>query len=118
MTEEKLCDHHFQGEILIIHFLTGIESSEVLELKNRIISLISDNRSAMVIYDFSAVPFIDSSGIGMFVNIQRELNNSFAARFCNINDRIRQSFESMHLFKIFTVDETLDESIAAFTTKE
>lgn len=108
----KLFDYTVDNGIYIIHFKTGIESSEVIDLKTEITALVTGNDVSGIVFDFTDVPFIDSSGVGLFVTLQRELETFINARFCNINPRIRQSFESMHLFKIFKVDSTQEESIS------
>ncbi|MDQ2086134.1 anti-sigma F factor antagonist [Herbivorax sp. ANBcel31] len=70
----------------------------------------SSNRN--MIFDFSQVSFMDSSGIGVIIgrykNIQK-LNGEMA--IINVNNRVKRIFEMSGLLKIIPAYDNMEEAI-------
>ena len=65
---------------------------------------ITGERPRRLMVDMSAVPYIDSSGVGTFVEVFRRVN-AYKGKmiFFGLNDRVRSVFEITKLDKFFTI---------------
>jgi anti-sigma B factor antagonist len=65
---------------------------------------ITGERPRRLMLDMSDVPYIDSSGVGTFVEVFRRVN-AYKGKmiFFGLNDRVRSVFEITKLDKFFTI---------------
>ena len=74
-------------------------------------------RCPALVVDLSGVPFIDSTGIGVFLEYLRDAAE-FGGHFCLAapTDHVRHVFEIVRLSEVLPVFETTAAAIAALTT--
>ena len=81
-----------------------------LELK--IDDRIDRNNEEKLIFDFSAVSFMDSSGIGVIIGRYKKIMmRSGKVAIADVNSRIKRVFELSGMFKIIKVYETVEDAI-------
>ncbi|EQC51419.1 STAS domain-containing protein [Bacteriovorax sp. DB6_IX] len=71
----------------------GMDYENIVPLKQELASLTSKYPSSQIILDMTSLNFVGSSGIGVFVDTIRALNNR--------KDQIRLSNVSSEFFKVF-----------------
>jgi anti-sigma B factor antagonist len=71
----------------------GMDYENIVPLKQELASLTSKYPSSQIILDLTSLNFVGSSGIGVFVDTIRSLNNR--------KDQIRLSNVSSEFFKVF-----------------
>lgn len=75
---------------------------------------VAGDRPKRLVLDLSAVPYIDSSGIGTFVEVFRRVNGYKGKMiFFGLSDRVRSVFEITKLDKFFTICQTEADAVRA-----
>lgn len=65
--------------------------------------------------DFSGTTYIDSSGLGALVSLSKKIRfKGGELRLSGLDDDLRSLFELTKLDTLFRIDDTLEESLAAF----
>lgn len=103
-----------EEDIYIIHLLGDLVAGKIYSLKDDIEKILEKN-NPKIILDFSDVNFIDSSGIGLVVNVLKKLsqkNNKL--KLCNLNNTVTNIFKQIKIYSFFEVFESLDEAIDSF----
>ena len=68
-----------------------------------------------VIFDFSDVKFIDSSGVGLLITFLKELNKrKISIKLCSLNKDLKNIFKKLNVFSFFEIYENCEEAIAYF----
>ena len=72
------------------------------------------DRPKRLLMDLTGVPYIDSSGIGTFVEVFRRVN-SYKGKmvFFGLSDRVRSVFEITKLDKFFTICQSEADAVRA-----
>lgn len=105
-----------QGDILVItlqgeHLDALIASS----FKEGILDLIRKMEVTKVVFDFNNLQFIDSSGLGAFLAIQRMLNKQGGIlKLANLNKSIQTMFEIISMHRILDIFPTADDAVKSF----
>jgi stage II sporulation protein AA (anti-sigma F factor antagonist) len=102
-----------QEEIGIVRFLDRIELFQAAQIRAEILEWIHTHQPKGVVFSFAEVPYIDSSGVGIFVNLQHQLAQSVPMRLCQMSTTVRDVLTFTNLVSVFSIDETEAESIAA-----
>ena len=90
----------------------SLDLHSVHDLKNLFLHLKNQNKN--VIFDFSAVKTIDSSGIGCLMFGQKLLaNNEKKIKITNLNPRVRIIFQITRGFEVFEIFDELDRAISS-----
>ncbi len=102
-----------KGTTLVIRIMEDMDHHSAQYLRQKIDSEIIKATVKNIIFDFSKVNFMDSSGIGIVVgrykNIQK-LNGK--AAIVNANPKIMQIFEMSGVLKIIPAYSDLDDAIS------
>ncbi len=108
--------HETLGNVLVITpHVTALDAKEAPEFKDKAVALIEANHSNQVIFDLHQLNFIDSSGLGSFLAIQRVLNQQGGElKLSCMNKPIRTMFELVSMNKIFNIFKTTDEALRSF----
>lgn len=102
-------------EGLAILRLTGdINMQEVEDLKARILEILQDESIRQVLLDCRKVERMDSSGIGLFIQLDVGHKKRIAFRLFGLRESIKQLFKLTRLNHFIQVDETEEEGLAAF----
>ncbi|QNU67853.1 anti-sigma F factor antagonist [Ruminiclostridium herbifermentans] len=103
-----------KGTTLIIRIMEDMDHHSAQYLRQKIDSELVKSTVKNIIFDFSCVNFMDSSGIGVIVgrykNIQK-LNGK--AAILNANPKIMQIFEMSGILKIIPAYNDLDAAISS-----
>jgi anti-sigma B factor antagonist len=102
------------GRVTIVHCNGRIVAGGECEaLRAHITWLLRDHRS--IVLHLGEVGFIDSSGLGTLVRILTGARQAHAElKLCNVPETIRKVLELSHLSKLFDVQESEEEAVAAF----
>lgn len=69
-----------------------------------------------LVIDLSGVQFIDSSGFGVFLSVNRAANSrSGQLKICNVRKEVMQLFKLLQLHHIFEIYNTQEEAIKSFS---
>ena len=106
--EEKLND------VLICKPQGEINISNSGELRKAFDGLIKKNEKKVLVV-FSAVPYIDSSGLATLIEMFQRLKKiGGILRFSNLDQKVRNVFEITKLLKLFVVFDTQEEALKDF----
>lgn len=108
--------HSIRENILIIT-LQGIRLDAVNAslFKSHALDLIHRAGLSKVVVDLSHVQFIDSSGLGALLAIQRSLNKQGGAlKLAHLNKNIQMMFEIVSMHRILDIFPTVEDTIKSF----
>lgn len=101
-----------QVTILDIHGEIDLYNTPEIEMASR--KLMKDKKTQIVI-NLKEAPYIDSTGLGMLLNIQRELQKvSGALKLTGLSPGLKKIFEMTKLVTKFDVFESEDDAVKAF----
>lgn len=100
-----------KNKTLVFYFDESIEIFHTVDIRNFLVNIIEEKKSAKVVFNFRDVSFVDSMGIGLFINLQFKFKDSVRFRFCDLHENIRKTFEYTNLLSTFDIDETEDDSL-------
>ncbi len=100
----------------IVRFLDRIELYQAETIRSSIMEWVDTNRPRGMIFSFADVPYIDSSGVGVFVNLHYRLSERLPMRLCQMSNTVRDVLTFTNLVSAFSIDDTEAESIAAIHT--
>ena len=100
--------------ILLIKFFGEIDHHYTEEMRNKIDKEFARNNSKNILFDFSNVDFMDSSGIGMIIGRYKLCNtkNGVTAAF-GLNENTKRIFEISGLLKLIKIFKTKESAIVA-----
>jgi len=100
---------------VVIFILEGeININTSPELRKAADTLIKSNEKK-VLMDFSAVTYIDSSGLATLIEIlQRLKRNGGILRLSNLSEKVKNVFEVTKLYKLFEIFESKEEALKNF----
>lgn len=118
ISEEESMDlsHRIENQILVITInQESLDARVSSTFKENVLDLIQSNKVNRVILDISQLQFIDSSGLGTFLSIQRFLTGiGGALKLSCISKPVHTMFEIVSMHKIFEIFPTTEEAIHAF----
>lgn len=108
--------HQIKDNVLII-----IPSGENLDAKSApafkegVLDLIRSSNLSKLVFNLEHLQFIDSSGLGTFLSIQRTLNSQGGTlKLAHLNKPIRTMFEIVSMHRIFDIFDTPEEAVDSF----
>lgn len=84
--------------------------------KNEVCALVDAGRDQLVI-DFSAVSFLDSSGLGALVGVLKKIGNRGEIAVCGLADGVEQMFRITRMDRVFTSYGTVKMAVAGLGQK-
>jgi len=94
---------------------TSLDAKEAPQFKQEIFDLIRLSQIQKVVLDLHNLNFIDSSGLGSFLSILRQLNTKGGElKIASMNKSIRTVFELVCMHKIFEIYNSKDEAVKSF----
>jgi anti-sigma B factor antagonist len=108
--------HTVRNNILVITLqVERLDAVNASAVKSKILDLINQIQLFKVIVDLSHVQFIDSSGLGAFLAIQRALNKQGGAiKLAHLNKNIQTMFEIVSMHRILDIFPTVEDTIKSF----
>jgi anti-sigma B factor antagonist len=102
------------ADVLVIELREEhLDASNVREFREAMQLLIKNQRR--VICDLEGVKFVDSSGLGALISVQRMINaaqGKFA--LCAMSVTVRALFDLMRMNRVFQIHVTCDEAVLAY----
>lgn len=108
--------HYVQDKVLVIT-PTGdnLDAKNASNFKERVLTLIRDSGILQVTFDLQHLHFIDSSGLGTFLSLQRSLNSQGGGlKLSHLNKPIKTMFEIVSMHRIFDIFNSTEEAIHSF----
>lgn len=107
-------DFERKNQVLIVKLIGELDHHSAEEVRVKIDDMLDRNNESKLVFDFSSVTFMDSSGIGVIIGrykkiMMREGNVAIAT----VNNRIQRVFQLSGIFKIIKVYETIDDAVKA-----
>ncbi|MBP2228767.1 anti-sigma B factor antagonist [Azospirillum agricola] len=70
-----------------------------------------------VVFDFSGVTFLDSSGLGALVSVVKRVNHHCKPVLCGLQPAVRTMFALTRMDKVLQVRGTVDEAVASLAAE-
>ena len=104
-----------KNDVHIIKIEGPIKAGNEFELGEKIEEYIKKGKAPKFIIDLKKVPFINSAGLGIFLNIYKHVDGLEGRMvFANLNSDIENLMEITKLASIFEIFKTADEALESF----
>ncbi len=103
------------NDVAIVRLEGDLVVSDIDKLRREIHEIIDKNVYKILI-DMSEIDFIDSSGIGLLVEILKTISKYEGGqlKLVNLNRQVREILKQIQLYSIFDIYETEDEALESF----
>jgi len=95
----------------VITFLTSISLAESENIIRELRDYLRQGQYPRVFLRMDHVHYLDSSGLGLFINLQHEFRTTTQFRFSGLRPNVRMVFEFSNLLHYFTIDDNWAESL-------
>lgn len=99
------------GSSLIIKIIGDIDHHIAQTVKQKIEKSYNDNNATNIIFDFTQVSFMDSSGIGMIIGRYKNLVPGGEIKIYGVDENIKKIFDISGLNKIVKFCDTLENAV-------
>lgn len=104
------CD--INDRTLIVRVVGEIDHHSSAIIKDRVERIFSKSNCKYIVFDFSGVSFMDSSGIGMLIGRFKQAENIGGSLIaCSISPELGRIFEISGLYKIIKTYLCLEEAL-------
>jgi anti-anti-sigma factor len=101
-----------QDGILIVNLTGRIDAASAKDLEQQCLQWI-DKGETRLIFDFSAVNYISSAALRVFLLVAKRLGSVHGSvRLCGLNATLRDVFDISGFSKLFTILPTLQEALS------
>ncbi len=108
-------DIKIYNNILVVYLKGDVDQHKVSKIVGEIDRAIVENNTKHIIFDFTEVDFMDSSGIGMVLSRYKSLNMSNGQlRLTGVSNNNMRLFDMVGIKKIIKIHNTVDECILNF----
>ncbi len=97
-----------RGDATVFRFHGSIESEATPTLRRMIMKVLEEMHSDFAIFHLEDATYIDSMGIGMFVNLHVQNHERVKFVFCNLSSSISKAFGYVKLISFFDIRESLE----------
>ena len=116
LDKREKCMIHIQdkdnGVFIIKIGIKEVHTLDVPDLKDRLQQAIVERNIKKLVLDLSDVKLITSSGIGIFLNINKSLNSQFL--LATPSEEVRNVLDLTKISTVITIFDTVDEALKAF----
>lgn len=103
-----------EGKVTVIVLEGELDVSSAPTLKELMQKLIDEGKRQFLM-DLGKVDFIDSSGLGIFVNAYKRIRSAGGEmKFLKPQEAVRKVFSLTQTDKVFPIYETLEEALRSF----
>ena len=101
--------------LVTVLIITGrVEMVQTAEMRESIFTQINNSDSGLLL-DLSALDYINSMGLGIFIRAAKEMNEKNRRLvFCSLKENIAEIFEIAGFTKILQIFNTKEEALASF----
>lgn len=99
-------------DTLVVKVAKEVDHHNVTKIREEVENIYKSECLKNIVFDFSRVNFMDSSGIGMCIGrykLCRSTGGNFVA--CSLTSEARRIFEMAGLFKIITIYDDLESAL-------
>ncbi len=101
------------GPLLVRPSDAHLDAGNVQAFKDAIAPLLAQH--ARIVFDMSALSFVDSSGLGALIACLRETHRRGGDfRLCAMTRPVNALFELMRMHRVFNVHASVEDALAAF----
>lgn len=104
--------YRLADRIGVFRFIDRIEIFQAEQIRRAVFAHIAQDRLRGLVFSFADVPYIDSSGVGVFVNLQYQIGDSVPIRMCEVSSPVRDVLTFTNLVSQFAIDETESDSLS------
>jgi anti-sigma B factor antagonist len=102
-----------RDKIDIISFNVNKIDALITDYIRESINKVFDNPHSKVIIDLKGIEYIDSSGFGCFLAVNRAAKNNYGIlKFVNPEPRIMELFRILHLHTVFQIYDDIDACLS------
>jgi len=102
----------YKGNTLIASVIGELDHHSSEHIRQKVDSEMIKSTTRNIVFDFSEVTFMDSSGIGVVMGRYRNIKNlNGKLAVANINQQIKRIFDMSGLHKIIPVYDSIDTAI-------
>ena len=98
-----------KGDAIVFRFHGSIESDATRGLRQTIMKVLRDNQSEIAVFHLEDAVYIDSMGIGMFVNLHVRHHDRVKFLFCNLSEGVSRAFGYVKLISFFDIRDNLED---------
>lgn len=91
--------------------VTRLDAAAANALKARVLPLAESGQHGMVV-DLQTVEFIDSSGLGILVNMLKKMGTRGRLVICNLQPNVANTFKLSRMDRVFTIRPSVGEAFA------
>jgi anti-sigma F factor antagonist len=109
--------HLVQNEVLVITIEEPhLDAASAPYIKTKISDLVSSYKLKDLVLNLEKVTFIDSSGIGALIGLEKEIQKLGGdMKLCHMTNTVRTIFEMVQLHRIFEVYPSQQHAVRAFS---
>ncbi|HTX71817.1 MAG TPA: STAS domain-containing protein [Rectinemataceae bacterium] len=111
--KETVLQFERRGPILVVRVQGSIELFSVENLRRQIDAAVGSAPTDALVVSFAEVTLVDSTGLGLFIGLQKRLPEDCRMRLCEMSPSVRAMFEYARIFSRFEVDDSLAAALAA-----
>ena len=101
-----------KGKLLIVELSGELDHHSAQEVRTKIDDRLDRLDIKKLIFDFSEVSFMDSSGIGVIIGRYKKLSiRNGIVGIASVSGSIKRIFELSGIFKIIKVYKSVDEAV-------
>jgi anti-sigma B factor antagonist len=102
------------GKVTVIELSGEIDVKCAPQLKDLLQGLIDEGKKQLLV-DLIGVPFMDSTGLGIFVNAFKRIQQTGGAiKFASPQEELSKVFSLTQTDKVFSVFDSVDEGLISF----
>ncbi len=102
------------GAVSVVKPMGAIKGTDADEFEGRLFEIVQENLGKVII-DASAVPMIDSKGLGSMVSVSQELAQSgMTLKLCAVSETMRQVIELTGLSSIFELFDDVNSAVRSY----
>lgn len=112
---ERRMQYDVQGNCIVIHVTDDLDHCTVTKLRDETDRLIERENIKHVIFDFTGVGFMDSSGIGLIMGrYKKVMFIGGKTAVTNVGETVNRIFNFSGLYKIIEKFDTVTEALNDF----
>jgi len=103
--------------LLIVRIRGSIELFCVESLRKSIADALEAEETTALVVSFAEVTLVDSTGLGLFIALEKRLHGSCELRLCEMSASVKAVFQYARIFSRFDVDDSLASTLASLGAK-
>ncbi|MBW6501378.1 MAG: STAS domain-containing protein [Bacteroidales bacterium] len=104
-----------RNKIDVISFSVNKINATIIDEIREGVSKEFDTPNSKVVVDLGGVDYIDSSGFASFLSMNKAARNNYGTlKFVNLEPRVKELFQALHLHTVFEIFDDMEECIKSF----